>query len=397
MRLLARLAAAALLTVPPVAAGTASAAAPEPTPAPLIKSDNPVPGKYIVTLGTGVDAAQAAKKLGLKPSFVYTSALNGFAVPLTPLQLTIVRNSLGVKSVEEDAKVQARMTPTAGPGTRAPSGSWGQDRIDQKQLPLDNNFTPEGNGAGVNVYVLDTGIDYNHTEFGGPDATRATFGFDAVGDGRNGADCQGHGTHVASTVAGKTYGVAKKANLVSVRVLGCDGKGEYSGMIAGLDWVAKNAKQPAVLNGSLGGDLSEALNKAATALSDAGVLPVLAAGNSAKDACLVSPASAERVLTVAASNQWDEETSFSNMGTCVEVYAPGEAIVSAKLGGGSVALDGTSMASPHVAGVAALYKAKNPDATPGEIAEFIDDESTKDVLKSVSKGTPNQLLFLGGL
>ncbi|MFI7358620.1 S8 family peptidase [Streptomyces avidinii] len=397
MRLLARLAAAALLTVPPVAAGTASAAAPEPTPAPLIKADNPVPGKYIVTLGTGVDAAQAAKKLGLKPSFVYTSALNGFAVPLTPLQLTIVRNSLGVKSVEEDAKVQARMTPTAGPGTRAPSGSWGQDRIDQKQLPLDNNFTPEGNGAGVNVYVLDTGIDYNHTEFGGPDATRATFGFDAVGDGRNGADCQGHGTHVAGTVAGKTYGVAKKANLVSVRVLGCDGKGEYSGMIAGLDWVAKNAKQPAVLNGSLGGDLSEALNKAATALSDAGVLPVLAAGNSAKDACTVSPASADRVLTVAASNQYDEETSFSNWGTCVELYAPGEAIVSAKLGGGSVALDGTSMASPHVAGVAALYKAKNPDATPGEIAEFIGEESTKDVLKSVSKSSPNEMLFLGGL
>ncbi|MFJ3963059.1 S8 family peptidase [Streptomyces sp. NPDC090036] len=397
MSLLARLAAAALLTVPPVAAGTASAAAPEPTPAPLIKSDNPVPGKYIVTLGTGVDAAQAAKKLGLKPSFVYTSALNGFAVPLTPLQLTIVRNSLGVKSVEEDAKVQARMTPTAGPGTRAPSGSWGQDRIDQKQLPLDNNFTPEGNGAGVNVYVLDTGIDYDHTEFGGPDATRATFGFDAVGDGRNGADCQGHGTHVAGTVAGKTYGVAKKASLVSVRVLGCDGKGEYSGMIAGLDWVAKNAKQPAVLNGSLGGDLSEALNKAATALSDAGVIPVLAAGNSAKDACMVSPASAERVLTVAASNQYDEETSFSNWGTCVELYAPGEAIVSAKLGGGSVALDGTSMASPHVAGVAALYKAKNPDATPGEIAEFIGEESTKDVLKSVSKSSPNELLFLGGL
>ncbi len=397
MRLLARLAAAALLTVPPVAAGTASAAAPEPTPAPLIKSANPVPGKYIVTLGVGVDAAQAAKKLGLKPSFVYSSALNGFAVPLTPLQLTIVRNSLGVKSVEEDGKVQARMTPTARPGTRAPSASWGQDRIDQKQLPLDNNFTPEGNGAGVNLYVMDTGIDYNHTEFGGPDATRATFGFDAVGDGRNGADCQGHGTHVAGTVAGKTYGVAKKANLISVRVLGCDGKGEYSGMIAGLDWVAKNAKQPAVLNGSLGGDLSEALNKAATALSDAGVLPVIAAGNSAKDACTVSPASAERVVTVAASNQYDEEASFSNWGTCVELYAPGEAIVSAKLGGGSVALDGTSMASPHVAGVAALYKAKNPDATPGEIADFLESESTKDVLNSVSKSSPNSLLFLGGL
>ncbi|MFD8891187.1 S8 family peptidase [Streptomyces sp. NPDC059566] len=397
MRLLARLAAAALLTVPPVVAGTASAAAPEPTPAPLKTAANPVPGNYIVTLGTGVDAAQTAKKLGLKPSFVYTSALNGFAVPLTPLQLTIVRNSLGVKSVEEDAKVQSVPRPTAAVGTRAPSNSWGQDRIDQKELPLDNNFTVEGNGAGVTAYILDTGIDYNHTEFGGPDATRATFGFDAINDGRNGQDCQGHGTHVAGTVAGKTYGIARKASLVSVRVLGCDGKGTWSGIIAGMDWVAKNAKQPAVLNGSLGGDRSDAVNNAATALSDAGVLPVIAAGNSAVDACNISPASAARVMTVAASNQYDEETDFTNYGRCVSLYAPGAAIVSAKLGGGSVALDGTSMAAPHVAGIAALYKQAHPEADPAEIAEFLDNESTKDALKSVSKSSPNRLLFTAGL
>ncbi|GHI88266.1 S8 family peptidase [Streptomyces xanthophaeus] len=397
MRLLAPLAAVSLLALTSVAAGSASAAAPEPTPAPLKTAANAVPGQYIVTLDKGVDAAKTAQKLGLKPKFLYSSALNGFAVPLTPLQLTIVRNSLGVKSVEEDAKVQSAARQSAAPGTRAPSSSWGQDRIDQKELPLDNSYSPEGNGAGVNVYVIDSGIDYNHTEFGGPDATRATFGFDAVGDGRNGADCQGHGTHVAGTVAGKTYGVAKKANVISVRVLGCDGKGEFSGIIAGLDWVAKNAKQPAVVNGSLGGDLSEAVNNAATALSDAGVLPVIAAGNSSKDACLVSPASAARVITVAASSQWDEETDFTNYGRCVTLYAPGQAIVSAKLGGGSVALDGTSMAAPHVAGVAALYKAKNPDATPGDVSEFLDTEATKDVLKSVSKTSPNVLLYLGGL
>ncbi|WP_328621113.1 S8 family peptidase [Streptomyces sp. NBC_00354] len=393
MRLLARLAAAALLTVPPVAAGTAAADTPEPTPVPLHTSANAVPGKYIVTLEKGVDAAKAATKLGLKPSFVYTSALNGFAVPLTPLQLQIVRVSLGVKSVEEDAAVQSVPTPTSTPGMRAPSNSWGQDRIDQKQLPLDDSFTTEGNGAGVTAYILDTGIDYGHSEFGG----RAKAGYDAIGDGRNGLDCQGHGTHVAGTVAGATYGVARKANLVSVRVLGCDGKGTWSGIIAGMDWVAKNAKQPAVLNGSLGGDRSTAVNDAATALSDAGVLPVIAAGNSAIDACTVSPASAARVVTVAASNQWDEETAFSNIGTCVTLYAPGQAIVSAKLGGGSVALDGTSMAAPHVAGVAALYKQAHPTAAPAEIAEFLDDESTKDVLTSVSKGTPNQLLNTGGL
>ncbi|MCX5606532.1 MULTISPECIES: S8 family peptidase [unclassified Streptomyces] len=393
MRLLARLATAALLTVPPIAAGSASAAAPEPTPAPLLKAENPVPGKYIVTLQKGQDAAKVAKKLGLKPSFVYTTAMSGFAVPLTSLELTLVRNSLGVEKVEEDASVQSLPMPTSPAGTRAPSNSWGQDRIDQKELPLDNSFTTEGNGAGVTAYILDTGIDYKHTEFG----DRATFGYDAIGDGRNGQDCQGHGTHVAGTVAGRTYGVARKANLVSVRVLGCDGKGTWSGIIAGMDWIAKNAKQPAVMNGSLGGDRSEAVNNAATALSDAGVLPVIAAGNSAKDACNVSPASAARVITVAASNEWDEETDFSNYGTCVSLYAPGQAIVSAKLGGGSVALDGTSMAAPHVAGVAALYKQAHPNADPAELNEFLDSEATKDVLKSVSKTSPNVLLNSGGL
>ncbi|MGW7441347.1 S8 family peptidase [Streptomyces sp. NPDC054849] len=402
MRLLARVAAAALLTVTPVAAASASAAAPEPTPtpatapAPLFTSSNPVPGRYIVTLEKGQDAVKVAQKLKLKPSFVYTSAMSGFAVPLTSLELTLVRNSPGVKSVEEDASVQALPMPATG-GMRAPSNSWGLDRIDQERLPLDNDFTVQGNGAGVTAYILDTGIDYAHTEFGGPDATRATFGFDAVDDGRNGQDCQGHGTHVAGTVAGKTYGVARKANLVSVRVLGCDGKGTWSGIIAGMDWVAKNAKQPAVLNASLGGDRSDAVNNAANAVADAGVLPVVAAGNSSVDACNVSPASAARVLTIAASNQWDEETSFSNFGACVSLYGPGQAIISAKLGGGSVALDGTSMAAPHVAGVAALYKQAHPSAAPAEIVQFLDDKSTKDVLTSVSKGTPNQLLNNGGL
>ncbi|WP_405941900.1 S8 family serine peptidase [Streptomyces sp. NBC_00207] len=397
MRLLARLATATLLAVTPVAAGTASAAAPEPDPAPLVKSANPVPGKYIVTLEKGQDAAKLAKKLGLKPSFVYTSAMTGFAVPLNSLELTLVRNSLGVKSVEEDASVQSVPMPASAEGMRSPSDSWGQDRIDQKNLPLDSSFTTEGNGAGVTAYILDTGIDYHHTEFGGPDATRATFGFDAIGDGRNGQDCQGHGTHVAGTVAGKTYGIASKASLVSVRVLGCDGKGTWSGIIAGLDWVAKNAKQPAVLNASLGGDKSAAVNDAADAVTDAGVLPVVAAGNSAKDACGVSPASAGKVVTVAASNQWDEETDFSNWGQCVTLYAPGQAIVSAKLGGGSVALDGTSMAAPHAAGVAVLYKQAHPSAAPEEIAEFLEQETTKDVLSKLSPASPNKLLFTAGL
>ncbi|MFZ3471177.1 S8 family peptidase [Streptomyces sp. 4.24] len=403
MRTLARLATAALLAATPLAAGSASAAAPEPTPVPLTMSANAIPGQYIVTLEPGFDPVKVAERLGLKPKFLYTKALNGFAVPMTPLQLQIARVSLGVKSVAADAKVSAPSSVgtaagAAGPELRGPSSSWGLDRIDQQTWDAangkgDGQFITQGNGAGVTAYILDSGIDYQHEEFGG----RATFGFDAIKDGRDGQDCNGHGTHVAGTVAGKTYGVARKANVVSVRVLGCDGQGDSSGILAGLDWVAKNAKQPAVLNGSLGGDKSEVLNDAANAVTDAGVLPVFAAGNDSKDACFVSPASASKVLTVAASNQYDEETSFSNYGTCVTLYAPGEAILSAKLGGGSVLENGTSMAAPHVTGVAALYKQANPSATPESIVEYLDQESTKDVLKSVSKSSPNALLFTNGL
>ncbi|MFB7608735.1 S8 family peptidase [Streptomyces gardneri] len=386
----------AALTALALTAPTASASAtgPEPTPAPFFTAANAVPGKYIVTLDQTVDAAKVAEKLNLKPSFVYEKALNGFAAPLTVLQLEIVRKTPGVTSVEEDAVALTPPQPSA-PATapRSPAATWGLDRINQWNLPLDNDFTTRGNGAGVTAYILDTGIDYTHDEFGG----RATFGFHAMGDGRYGQDCNGHGTHVAGTVAGRTYGVARKADLVSVRVLGCDGRGAYSGMIAGLDWVAKNARQPAVLNGSLGGDKSVTLNNAATALANEGVLPVIAAGNDAKDACNVSPASATGTVTVAASNAWDEETSFSNHGRCVELFAPGQDIVSARIGGGSIAQNGTSMAAPHVAGVAALYKAEHPTAAPAEISAWLDGNSTKGLLTSISSDTPNKLLFSGGL
>ncbi|MGW6538585.1 S8 family peptidase [Streptomyces sp. NPDC055051] len=381
------------VSAPTTTAYGSGAAGPDPVPAPLVSAANAVPGEYIVTLDRTADATKVAEKLNLEPTFVYEKAINGFAVPLTALQLDLVRKTPGVTSVEEDAVTLAPPQPTAPAGARSPAASWGLDRIDQWNLPLDNDFTTTGSGAGVTAYILDTGIDYNHDEFRG----RAAFGFDAMGDGRAGQDCNGHGTHVAGTVAGKTYGVARKANLVSVRVLGCDGRGAYSGMIAGLDWVARNARQPAVLNGSLGGDRSTALNNATTALRAAGVLPVIAAGNDAKDACNVSPASAEGTLTVAASNAWDEEASFSNYGRCVELYAPGQDIVSARMGGGSLTLSGTSMAAPHVAGVAALYKAEHPTATPAEVAEWIDGQSTKGVLTNVSTGTPNKLLYTGGL
>ncbi|MEV7562191.1 S8 family peptidase [Streptomyces sp. NPDC089795] len=396
MRLLARLAVAALLAVTPVGVGTASAVAPEPPAAPLVTSRDAVPGRYLVTLAEGHDPAEVAEALGLRPSFVYTSALNGFAVPLTPLQLTAVRSSPEVKSVEEDAKVRSVPTPSRAGAIREPAGTWGLDRIDQRDLPLDGGFTTAGDGAGVTAYILDTGIDYAHEEFGG----RARSGFDSVGDGRDGADCLGHGTHVAGTVGGRTYGVAKRVSLVSVRVLGCDGTGTWSAVVAGLDWVADHAEQPAVLNVSLGGEVSDTVNRAATEVADRGVLPVVAAGNAAKDACTVSPASADRVFTVGASDDNDERTSFSNFGSCVSLYAPGQGVVSALLGGGGVAHDGTSMATPHVTGVAALYKAAHPEAGPAELSGFLTDVSTQGVLKGVDANGPNgpnRLLFTGGL
>ncbi|MGE7386278.1 S8 family peptidase [Streptomyces sp. NPDC004126] len=393
MRLFTRLAVAALLTVPPVAAGSASADTPEPTPVPLHKAADAIPGKYIVTLEKGVDATKRAKELGLKPTFVYHTVMNGFAAPLTKLQLDLVRVSLGVKSVEEDATASAPPTPVGRNTTRAPSYSWGLDRIDQRQLPLDDDFTTQGSGAGVTAYIIDTGIETAHAEFGG----RATVGFDAIGDGRAGQDCNGHGTHVAGTVGGSTYGVARKVNLVAVRVLNCNSQGPWSGIIAGFDWVASHARQPAVANASLGGDFTQSVNDAANALSDSGVLPVVAAGNSSKDACTVSPASASRVYTVGATDRYDQETDFSNYGRCLSGYAPGQDIVSARLGGGSTALNGTSMASPHVAGVAALYKAAHPTETPAQVATWLYRTSTKDVVNNLSPNSPNNILYTGGL
>ncbi|MFJ4865220.1 S8 family peptidase [Streptomyces sp. NPDC088748] len=393
MRLLARLATALLVTLTPVAAATASAAAPEPTPAPLLTAANPIPESYIVTLDKSASPAKVAAALGVKAKFTYSSALNGFSATLTEKQLQAARKTAGVKSVAQDALVTAPPAPASGVATKAPSNSWGLDRIDQRYLPLDNEFSPNTNGQGVTAYILDSGIDFRHTEFGG----RARAGFDAIGDGRNGADCNGHGTHVAGTVGGETFGVAHKVSLVSVRVLGCDGRGPWSGIIAGLDWVANNARQPAVLNASLGGDRFEPVNDATNALFNRGVLPIVAAGNDNIDARRVSPASTPNAVTVGATNRYDQETDFSNWGEALDLYAPGQDIISARNGGGSVSLNGTSMAAPHVAGVAALYKAAHPTATPTEVANFLKNEATEDVIQNLSDNGPDKLLFTNGL
>ncbi|MEV7511032.1 S8 family peptidase [Streptomyces sp. NPDC091201] len=393
MRLLARLATAALLTVPPVAAGSAAAAAPEPTPAPLVTTANAIPGSYIVTLAASADPAEIAESVGVRAKFTYETALNGFAATLTDRQLKAVRETRGVQSVTQDATVTGPPAPANGVMTKAPAATWGLDRIDQRLLPLDNAYSPNTNGQGVAAFIVDSGIDFAHPEFGG----RALRGFDAIGDGRNGQDCHGHGTHVAGTVGGTNVGVAHKVTLVSVRVLGCDNRGAWSGIIAGLDWVATNARQPAVLNASLGGDRIEAVNNATAAVFDRGVLPVVAAGNENRDARLVSPASTPNAVTVGATNRFDQETDFSNWGEALDLYAPGQDIVSARLGGGLVSLDGTSMAAPHVTGVAALYKAAHPSARPAEVANFLKNEATEDVVQNLSDNGPDKLLFTVGL
>jgi subtilisin family serine protease len=407
MRLFARGLSAAALALAPLTAVTTPAAAaipvptPAATPAPLQVHDNAVTGQYIVRVQKAMDPSSMVKKMGVKPLFTYNHVMSGFAVSLTATQLDTVRRTPGVESVEENASATAfglaGTTDTTAPtvattGVRAAAATWGKDRIDQRNLPLDGQFNTLGDGAGTTAYILDTGIDYAHSEFGG----RAVPGFDAIGDGRNGQDCEGHGTHVAGTVGGATYGVAPKTTLVSVRVLDCNGQGTWAGVIAGFDWVAENAKQPAVLNASLGGDSSAAVNDAVTAVADAGVLPVVAAGNSTADACGVSPAGAPGAFTVGATDSADRQTSFSNYGKCLTLYAPGQDVVSAKLGGGSVSLSGTSMASPHAAGVALLYKAQNPSASTQTVGDWLADQATANVL-SVTAGSPNRLLYTGGL
>ncbi|HET7461964.1 MAG TPA: S8 family serine peptidase [Longimicrobium sp.] len=343
-----------------------------------------VPDRYVVVFKDNVsDAPGLARQLtqahGGTLHHTYRRALKGFAATLSPAAVQALRRNPNVAYVEPDGRAQAVQV-----------GSWGLDRIDQRDLPLDGAYNYTATGSGVTVYVIDTGIETSHWEFGG----RAWAGFDAFGG--NGQDCYGHGTHVAGTAGGANYGVAKAVALVAVRVLDCGGSGNWSDIIAGIDWVAGNHSTPAVANLSLRGWGYTPVDDAIRNLVASGVTVVVAAGNDHDDACNYSPARVAEAITVAASNSADQETWFSNFGSCVDLYAPGEGITSAWLYGGTNTIDGTSMASPHVAGAAAQYLEGNPWAAPSTVAAYIVSNATPNRISNPTWPTPNLLLYVGG-
>jgi subtilisin family serine protease len=316
---------------------------------------------------------------------VYGSALKGFAATIPAQALEGIRRNPNVESIEQDLSVSVNQTSPQN------SATWGLDRIDQADRPLDTQYRFNHTGTGVHAFIIDTGIRLDHAEFSG----RLLPGADFVGDGRGPGDCQGHGTHVAGTVGGSTWGVAKQAKLLPVRVLGCDGSGSYSGVIAGIDWTASSPLRPAVANLSLGGPLSSALNQAVAGAVGKGVVMVVAAGNENVDACTRSPAAEPSAITVGATTSADQRASYSNFGKCVDLFAPGSGITSASFSSptASTSMSGTSMAAPHVAGVAALALQQNPEAAPAAVSDFLKTYGSANKLASVGTGSPNVLVY----
>ncbi|HEX3183373.1 MAG TPA: S8 family peptidase [Pyrinomonadaceae bacterium] len=359
----------------------------------LRRSANKIENSYIVVLDDAVVgekglfsiapyiASELATNHRGKLKQVYQHAINGFAVEMTPEEAEALSQDFRVAYVEEDSVVTADVTQSNPP--------WGLDRIDQRNRPLSATYTYNWTGAGVRAYVIDTGILTSHTQFGG----RASNVFDAFGG--NGSDCNGHGTHVSGTIGGSTYGVAKSSMPRGVRVLDCSGSGSTSGVISGVDWVRANFIAPAVANMSLGGGASSTLDTAVNNLSNAGVPIAVAAGNSNTDACTSSPARAANAITTGSTTTSDARSSFSNFGTCVDLFAPGSGILSAWWTSttATATLSGTSMASPHVAGVAALYKQANPSASAATVRNAIVNNATTGVLSGIGTGSPNRLLY----
>ena len=364
-----------------------------------------IPGQFIVVLHdvtareatapvetAAVTASSLAAGVNGEILYVYDAALSGFAVRVPPDQEIAAAAALEsdprVAYVEPDRV--ARIVATDATQTGA---TWGLDRIDQANLPLNSTYTYPNTGGGVHAYIIDTGVLITHTQFTG----RIGTGFSAVGSSTSYVDCNGHGTHVAGTVGGTTYGVAKQVTIHPVRVLDCNGSGSNSGVIAGVNWVTANRQLPAVANMSLGGGASSALDTAVANSIAAGITYAIAAGNDSQNACNYSPARTAAALTVGATTNTDARASYSNYGACLDIFAPGSSITSAWYTGSSATavLSGTSMATPHVAGAAALYLAANPSASPAQVAQALTGGATGGKVTSPGTGSPNLLLYVG--
>jgi subtilisin family serine protease len=350
-------------------------------------------GGFIVVLkdveSAAAVAAEHAAATNGTVGYVYEDALKGYSISLDESQLSTIAADARVDYIEADLPVSTFTTQTNAP--------WGLDRIDQRNRPLSGTFTYTRTGSGVKAYIIDTGIRFSHSQFGG----RATSGYDAV-DGGSADDCNGHGTHVAGTVGGSTYGVAKSVSLVAVRVLNCAGSGTTSGVIAGVNWVTGNhaAGQPAVANMSLGGGASSSLDTAVRNSIADGVSYAIAAGNGdifgfPQNACNYSPARVAEAMTISATDSSDRKASWANYGTCVDWFAPGVSITSAWYTSNTATntISGTSMATPHTAGVAAQYLQGTPSASPATVRSALYNLTTKNVVVSPGSGSPNALLF----
>jgi serine protease len=358
-----------------------------------------IPDQYIVVL----DDEQVAFANMLVPAIagelarphfgrvmhVYEHALRGFAVAMPATGAAALARDPRVRYVEQDSVMSIVDTQ---PNATQPNATWGLDRVDQRDLPLNSTYAHGTTAANVHLYIIDTGLRRTHQQFG---VRAMTSGFTAINDGRGTDDCHGHGTHVAGTAGGTTYGVAKGVKLYAVRVLSCSGSGSTSGVIAGVDWVTRNHASPAVANMSLGGSASTALDDAVRNSVASGVTYAIAAGNSNASACNASPARVSQALTAGSSTNSDARSSFSNHGTCVDLFAPGSSITSAWSASDTATntISGTSMASPHVAGVAALYLAANPSASPSTVHAAVIDNASANRLSNVGPGSPNRLLY----
>jgi subtilisin family serine protease len=350
----------------------------------------PIAGRYIVVFKSVVgdpagEAATLMRGKGGQIHHTYTRALKGFAATIPEVALQGIRNNPNIDYIELDQMLSLQQVSPENQAT------WGLDRIDQADRPVDTQYHFNYTGAGVYAFVIDSGIRPDHAEFTG----RLLPGYNGVSDSNGTNDCNGHGTHVAGTVGGTVWGVAKRVSLIPVRVLDCSGSGAYSGVIAGIDWVAGSTLRPAVANMSLGGGASSSVNAAVAGAVSKGVVMVVAAGNSNADACSSSPASEPSAITVGATGSDDARASYSNYGLCVDIFAPGSAITSAwnTSASASNTISGTSMAAPHVSGVAALALAANPAASPAAIASYLTSNATVNRISSTGAGSPNLLVY----